>query len=29
VAVIKGEESPEDAGARLQTGLASWYKPQQ
>ncbi len=29
VAVIKGEESPEDAGARLQKGLASWYAPQQ
>ncbi len=29
VAVIKGEESPEDAGARLQEGLASWYAPQQ
>ena len=28
VAVIKGEESPEDAGARLQAGLASWYDPQ-
>ena len=28
VAVIKGEESPEDAGARLQEGLASWYDPQ-
>lgn len=28
VAVIKGEESPEDAGKRLQEGLASWYKPQ-
>ena len=28
VAVIKGEESPEDAGKRLQDGLASWYKPQ-
>ncbi len=27
--VIKGEETPEDAGARLQTGLASWYAPQQ
>ena len=27
--VIKGEESPEDAGARLQEGLASWYEPQQ
>ena len=29
VAVIKGEESPEDAGARLQAGLATWYEPQQ
>ncbi len=29
VAVIKGDESPEDAGARLQEGLASWYAPQQ
>lgn len=29
VAVIKGEESPEDAAARLQAGLASWYEPQQ
>lgn len=28
VAVIKGAESPEDAGARLQAGLASWYDPQ-
>ena len=28
VAVIKGEESPEDAGARLQAGLSSWYDPQ-
>ena len=27
--VIKGEESPEDAGQRLQDGLASWYEPQQ
>jgi raffinose/stachyose/melibiose transport system substrate-binding protein len=27
--VIKGVESPEDAGARLQSGLASWYAPQQ
>ena len=25
VNVIKGEESPEDAGLRLQEGLASWY----
>lgn len=29
VAVIKGEESPEDAGKRLHDGLASWYAPQQ
>ena len=29
VNVIKGTESPEDAGARLQAGLASWYAPQQ
>lgn len=29
VNVIKGTESPEDAGKRLQDGLASWYKPQQ
>ena len=29
VAVIKGAESPEDAGKRLQAGLASWYEPQQ
>ncbi len=27
--VIKGEESPADAGKRLQDGLASWYAPQQ
>ncbi len=27
--VIKGEETPEEAGARLQAGLASWYAPQQ
>ena len=27
--VIKGAESPEEAGARLQEGLASWYAPQQ
>jgi raffinose/stachyose/melibiose transport system substrate-binding protein len=26
--VIKGVESPEDAGKRLQEGLASWYAPQ-
>ncbi len=29
VAVIKGEETPEAAGARLQDGLASWYTPHQ
>ena len=29
VAVIKGDETPEAAGARLQQGLASWYEPQQ
>lgn len=29
VAVIKGDESPEDAGQRLQGGLAKWYTPQQ
>jgi raffinose/stachyose/melibiose transport system substrate-binding protein len=29
VAVIKGAETPEDAGKRLQGGLASWYAPQQ
>ena len=28
VNVIKGTESPEDAGKRLQSGLDSWYKPQ-
>jgi len=27
-AVIKGLETPEAAGARLQEGLASWYEPQ-
>jgi raffinose/stachyose/melibiose transport system substrate-binding protein len=27
--VIKGAESPADAGKRLQDGLASWYAPQQ
>jgi raffinose/stachyose/melibiose transport system substrate-binding protein len=26
--VIKGTETPEDASARLQEGLASWYDPQ-
>ena len=29
VAVIKGEETPEEAAKRLQDGLASWYAPQQ
>ncbi len=29
VAAIKGTETPADAGARLQAGLASWYAPQQ
>jgi len=29
VAVIKGDETPEAAGARLQGGLASWYALQQ
>ncbi|ABG31351.1 carbohydrate ABC transporter substrate-binding protein [Roseobacter denitrificans] len=29
VAVIKGDESPEDAAQRLQDGLALWYTPQQ
>ena len=29
VATIKGTETPEAAGARLQEGLASWYQPQQ
>ena len=29
VAVIKGDETPEAAGARLQKGLASWYAPHQ
>ncbi|MDP5308185.1 ABC transporter substrate-binding protein [Paracoccus spongiarum] len=27
--VITGAETPEDAAARLQEGLASWYQPQQ
>ncbi len=27
--VVKGAESPADAGARLQEGLASWYAPHQ
>ncbi|MDP2780924.1 ABC transporter substrate-binding protein, partial [Devosia sp.] len=26
--VIRGSETPEDAGKRLQDGLASWYEPQ-
>jgi raffinose/stachyose/melibiose transport system substrate-binding protein len=25
--VIKGTETPEEAGKRLQDGLAAWYKP--
>jgi len=25
---LKGAESPEDAGKRLQEGMASWYDPQ-
>ncbi|MGB5871552.1 MAG: ABC transporter substrate-binding protein [Albidovulum sp.] len=29
VSTIKGTETPEEAGARLQTGLSSWYAPQQ
>jgi raffinose/stachyose/melibiose transport system substrate-binding protein len=29
VQVIRGAETPEEAGARLQEGLASWYEPQQ
>ena len=29
VAVIKGDETPEEAGQRLQDGLATWYEPQQ
>ncbi|MCP4319372.1 MAG: carbohydrate ABC transporter substrate-binding protein [Hyphomicrobiales bacterium] len=29
VNAIKGTESPEDAGKRLQDGLASWYAPHQ
>lgn len=28
VSVIKGAETPEEAGQRLQDGLASWYDPQ-
>jgi raffinose/stachyose/melibiose transport system substrate-binding protein len=28
VAAIKGTKSPEDLGAELQAGLASWYAPQ-
>jgi raffinose/stachyose/melibiose transport system substrate-binding protein len=27
--VIRGAETPEEAGQRLQDGLASWYEPQQ
>lgn len=29
VAAIKGAKSPEELGAELQAGLASWYEPQQ
>ena len=29
VQVIRGAETPEEAAARLQEGLASWYEPQQ
>ena len=29
VAAIKGTESPEALGAKLQDGLASWYEPHQ
>jgi raffinose/stachyose/melibiose transport system substrate-binding protein len=29
VAAIKGTSSPEELGAKLQEGLASWYAPQQ
>ena len=29
VAAIKGASSPEELGAKLQDGLASWYGPQQ
>jgi len=29
VAAIKGTSSPEELGQELQTGLASWYEPQQ
>jgi len=29
VAAIKGTATPEELGAKLQAGLASWYKPQQ
>jgi raffinose/stachyose/melibiose transport system substrate-binding protein len=28
-AAIKGTKTPEDLGAELQAGLASWYAPQQ
>jgi raffinose/stachyose/melibiose transport system substrate-binding protein len=27
--VINGTQTPEDAAAQLQKGLASWYQPQQ
>jgi raffinose/stachyose/melibiose transport system substrate-binding protein len=29
VAAIKGTSTPEELGAKLQSGLASWYEPQQ
>ena len=29
VSTIKGKETPEAAGKRLQKGLSSWYKPHQ
>lgn len=29
VAAIKGDSTPEELGAKLQEGLASWYEPQQ
>jgi len=29
VAAIKGTSTPEELGAKLQAGLASWYAPQQ
>ena len=27
--VIRGNQSPEDAAAQMQSGLAAWYEPQQ